>query len=514
MGIEIAYENLFMGQAFAYEDLLMKVDSYIKSHSRKTPQRIALEEGKKSISYSCLEEDINAIAFSLIDFKHCRFGILSESSIHYIKALMAIYRSENIAVPLPIEFPKFSLERILDTADINNMIATEAQYLRFGKNFFERFGTVLILLDDTLVKVLHRKVKAERNNPYLRLVLYTSGTTGFPKGVMLSDRNLIANAESIIDVIGINSNDKAALVIPPHHAFGNSIIDSHLMAGGSIKIGSMNFVDSVFGLVESGVTIFYGVPSTYRILLRYPERFRKAFCNVRLAASAGGGMDVLALNHLHELNPRMGILPMYGQTEATARLAYLPQEDVFKFPDTIGKAIPGVVLDVFGEDNSPVGPNSPGELVARGENIMLGYLGDEAASQKKVIDGWMHTGDLAQRVANGYFRLLGRKDELLKIGDHRINPREIEKLIENNNEVSRVFIVPVFHELLGNAISLMVIPVDGTRQDTLLAFCRKNLPGYVYPVEILFIEDLPLTENGKISNLSILEGYRNAKSSM
>ncbi len=492
----------------------MRIDAYITKYARKTPQKLALEEGKNSISYSCLEKDINIIASPLFDFKHCRFAVLAESGMQYVKLLMAVYRSENIAIPLPIEFPKFSLERILDAAHVNNIITTDTQYSRFGENFFERFGTVIVVSSDTSVKVLREEIEAEANNPKLRLVLYTSGTTGTPKGVMLSDRNLIANGESIIEVLGIASEDKGALVISPHHAFGNSIIDSHLIAGGSVRIGSMNFIDSVFNLVGSGVSIFYGVPSTYRMLLKYPDRFKKAFANVRTAASAGGGMDKAIVKEIRELAPGLEILPMYGQTEATARLAYVPAEDVDKFIDTIGKAIPGVTLDVFDSEFRPVEPNTTGELVARGDNILLGYLDDEIATQKRIIDGWLHTGDLAQKLPNGYIRLLGRKDDLIKIGDHRVNPREIEKHIEENNNVSKVFVVPVSHELMGTAISLMVIPAEGTEIENLFAFCRKSLPGYLCPREILLIDHLPLSENGKISNRSIIEEYQHVKASV
>ncbi|MGB9132089.1 MAG: class I adenylate-forming enzyme family protein [Methanosarcina sp.] len=492
----------------------MRIDAYITKYARKTPQKLALEEGKNSISYSCLEKDINIIASPLFDFKHCRFAVLAESGMQYVKLLMAVYRSENIAIPLPIEFPKFSLERILDAAHVNNIITTDTQYSRFGENFFERFGTVIVVSSDTSVKVLREEIEAEANNPKLRLVLYTSGTTGTPKGVMLSDRNLIANGESIIEVLDIASEDKGALVISPHHAFGNSIIDSHLIAGGSVRIGSMNFIDSVFNLVGSGVSIFYGVPSTYRMLLKYPDRFKKAFANVRTAASAGGGMDKAIVKEIRELAPGLEILPMYGQTEATARLAYVPAEDVDKFIDTIGKAIPGVTLDVFDSEFRPVEPNTTGELVARGDNILLGYLDDEIATQKRIIDGWLHTGDLAQKLPNGYIRLLGRKDDLIKIGDHRVNPREIEKHIEENNNVSNVFVVPVSHELMGTAISLMVIPAEGTEIENLFAFCRKSLPGYLCPREILLIDHLPLSENGKISNRSIIEEYQHVKASV
>ena len=492
----------------------MRIDAYITEYARKTPQSIALEEGTNSISYSCLDNDINAIASHLIDFDHCRFAILAESGMQYIKILMAVYRSANIAIPLPIEFPRFSLEKILDTAHISNIITTDTQYSRFGEGFFERFGTVIVISGNTSVKILRRKIETERNNPELRLVLYTSGTTGTPKGVMLSDRNLTANAESIIKVLRITSSDKGALVISPHHAFGNSIINSHLASGGSVRVGNMNFIAPVFNLIESGVSIFYGVPSTYRILLKYPDRFKRSFAKVRTAASAGGGMDKATVRDMKELVPDLEILPMYGQTEATARLAYLPAEDVNEFVDTIGKAIPGVTLDVFDSDSNPADLNTTGELVATGDNIMLGYLDDEIATEKRIINGWLHTGDLAQKLPNGYIRLLGRKDDLIKIGDHRVNPREIEKNIEENTEVSRVFVVPVPHELMGTAISLLVIPAERTEIEKLFSFCRKNLPGYLCPREILFINHLPLSENGKISNRSIIEEYKHVKANM
>ncbi|WP_321420029.1 class I adenylate-forming enzyme family protein [uncultured Methanomethylovorans sp.] len=492
----------------------MKIDAYLTEHARKTPSRIFLEEGNNSISYGALEASVNDIASSMREYRHCRFAILEEMGIQYIKMLMAVYRSDNIAIPMPIEMPPSSLEKILDAGHVRNIITTETQYSKFGEAFFERFGTVIIISDDNSCKFLRKELSVESNHPKLRLVLYTSGTTGIPKGVMLSDKNITTNAAAIIKILNLTSADKAAQVISPHHAFGNSIINSHLMSGGCISMGNMKFIGSVFGLIESDVTVFYGVPSTYRILLRYPDRFKKAFSNVKVAASAGGGMTKQIVRNIKELAPGIEILPMYGQTEATARLAYVPKQDVEEFIETIGMPIPGVTLDVFDDNRNPVEPNITGELVAKGDNILLGYLDDENATKKKIVDGWMYTGDLAQKLPNGYFKLMGRKDDLLKIGDHLVNPREIEKSIENNNKVSAVFVVPVPHDLMGTAICLMVIPEPETDIDVLFKFCRKNLPSHLHPKEILFIDHLPLTENGKICNRLILEEYKNVKNCM
>ncbi|AKB85442.1 class I adenylate-forming enzyme family protein [Methanococcoides methylutens] len=492
----------------------MKLDQYVAKHARETPQRIALEEKSRSISYAHLDEDINTIATEIEDFDQCKFAIFAESGIEYIRALMAVYRSNNIAVPLPVELTESNIQQILDSNRINNIIVTEQQYSRFESTFFDRFSTLIRISKDSSVKNLRKNVISENNNDLLRLVMYTSGTTGAPKGVMLSDENLISNANSIIEVLSITPEDKAAQVISPHHAFGNSIVNSQLVAGGSIAIGGLTFLKSTFELIESGVTIFYGVPSTYRILLKYPSSFQKAFRNVRLAASAGGAMETEITKKIKELNENIEIIPMYGQTEATARLAYVPSEELEEYSDTIGRPIPGVELDVVDDNRNTVEPGITGELIARGKNILIGYLNDEEATRKKIIDGWMYTGDLAQKLPNGYFKLLGRKDDLIKVADHRINPREVEKYIGKNNEVSDVFVVPVDHEYMGNAISLMVIPTEDTEVETLYSFCRKNLPGFLCPLEIILIENLPLSKSGKISNRSIIEAYQNVKTNM
>jgi len=492
----------------------MRLDEYIANHAKISPENIALEEKDRSIPYGLLDEAINTIASEINDFDNCKFALLAESGIEYIQALMAVYRSDNIAVPLPVELTESNIREILNSNQINNIIVTDQQYSRFGDAFFERFATVIHISNDSSVKNLRKKIISENNNELLRLVMYTSGTTGTPKGVMLSDENLIANANSIIEVLNITPKDKAAQVISPHHAFGNSIINSQLIAGGSIKIGGLTFLESTFKLIESGVTIFYGVPSTYRILLKYPSSFQRSFKNVRLAASAGGAMEEEIIEKIKQLSDMIEIIPMYGQTEATARLSYLPSADLEKYPDTIGKPIPGVELDVVDDSKKPVASGVTGELIAKGENILIGYLNDEEATSKKIIDGWMYTGDLAQKLPNGYFKLLGRKDDLIKVADHRINPREVEKYIGKQNEVSDVFVVPVDHEYLGNAISLMVIPNQNTEVEALYAFCRKNLPGFLCPLEIILIENLPLSKSGKISNRSIIEGYQNVKANM
>ena len=143
----------------------MRIDAYITEYARKTPQSIALEEGKSSISYDCLDNDINSIASPLMDFNHCRFAILAESGILYVKILMAVYRSVNIAIPLPTEFPKFSLEKILDAAHVNNIITTDTQYSRFGEDFFERFGTVIVISGNTSGEILRKRIEVEKNNP-------------------------------------------------------------------------------------------------------------------------------------------------------------------------------------------------------------------------------------------------------------------------------------------------------------------------------------------------------------
>lgn len=267
-------------------------------------------------------------------------------------------------------------------------------------------------------------------HPDLALILMTSGSTGHGKAVRLSSTAVGANAHAITDYLGLRSDDRAALVLPIHYSYGLSVLNSHLSVGASVYITKRSVLDEGFVevLEKIGCTNFQGVPFTYDLLERLGFRDRMP-PQLRLMAVAGGRLDpglVRAYSaRLAEVGGKFFV--MYGQTEATARIAYLPPELAGTTPDRIGTAIPGGQLALRdGEGHSISTLETPGELVYRGPNVMMGYALERADLARGAELSELNTGDIACRDAYGLYRIVGRRRRMSKIAGLRIGHDAVE----------------------------------------------------------------------------------------
>ena len=200
------------------------------------------------------------------------------------------------------------------------------------------------------------------------------------------------------------------------------------------------------------------------------------------------------------------IFIMYGATEASARLSYLEPARFHDKMDSIGKAIPGVTLQVIGPDGEEVPQGQVGELVAAGDNIMQGYWKDPEATAKALVNGWYYTGDRAYEDADGYFILAGRNDDLIKVSGHRINLREIEDVLMESDKFVEAAVVGVPDDLLGNRlVAVAVATADGLNQDDILTYCTGRLPKFKCPSEIRLVRTLPKSPSGKVNRAKCME---------
>ncbi|MEO6627011.1 MAG: AMP-binding protein, partial [Aquihabitans sp.] len=264
------------------------------------------------------------------------------------------------------------------------------------------------------VSVSHTRMAGRVLHPALALLLSTSGSTGSPKLVRLSRRNLMANADAIVDVLGLQEEDRGITSLPLHYCYGLSVLHAHLAAGASLVCTEASVVDPCFaGAVRAHqVTSVAGVPHSFAMLERTdPERF--AVPSLRLLTCAGGAMPIDAVNRWSDRCERWGadLVLMYGQTEATARMAYLPPALARSRPTAIGMPIPGgrLRLDPVADVDDGVG-----ELVYTGPNVMMGYAAVEAdlASGDNLDE--LRTGDLARRGTDGLFEVVGRRSRFIK----------------------------------------------------------------------------------------------------
>ena len=333
-------------------------------------------------------------------------------------------------------------------------------------------------------------------------VLYTSGSTGRPHGVVHTFRNIDANTRSIVEYLSLTAHDRALLTLPLHYCYGRSVLQTHLLAGGSV------FLDDRFAfpqvvletMAAEECTGFAGVPQTFEILRRAADPSSLSWERLRYITQAGGAMAQDTIDWARLAFAPARLFVMYGQTEATARLAYLPPERAADKPGSIGIAIPRVELRVVDAAGSELPDGETGELVARGDNVTPGYLDDPEATAEILHDGWLWTGDLASRDADGFFYHRGRTKEILKIGGHRASPVEIEQVIARHPDVCDAAVISTADQVAGEVPIAYVVILEGATasEADLRRFCQERLPAYAVPRRFVAVPSLPRNGAGKL----------------
>ncbi len=343
-------------------------------------------------------------------------------------------------------------------------------------------------------------------------IIYTSGTTGSPKGVTLTHRNLQTNTDSILKYLCLSASDSIVNVLPFYYSYGNSIIHTHLATGGKLVLeNSLLYPHQVMRRIETErATGFSGVPSTYSLLINRVNLNEFDLSSLRYITQAGGPMAPTITDKLTRALPDTDIFIMYGQTEASARLSYLPPADLQRKRGSIGIAIPGVTLEIRDKTDQPVKAGDTGEICARGANIMQGYWKDPEASRKVLKGGWLHTGDLAHADSDGYLYIDGRSSDIIKSGGNRISPQEIEEVIQELESVMDVAVIGLPDELLGEVILALVVPHrrEVTEKMAIMRHCKQRLSAYKLPKAVEFIDFIPRTSSGKIQRFILEQRYR------
>jgi long-chain acyl-CoA synthetase len=335
-------------------------------------------------------------------------------------------------------------------------------------------------------------------------IIFTSGSTGKPKGVMISHKNLVANTASIVEYLKLTQDDRMLVVLPFYYCYGLSLLHTHLRAGGSIVFNnSFIFLGSIIkNLLDFKCSGFAGVPSHFQILLRKSDSFKTTkFPDLRYVTQAGGKLAPIFIDEFMEAHPATKFIVMYGQTEATARLSWLPPELYEIKKGSMGKGIPGVELMVISEKGEEIEPGETGEVIARGDNIMMGYFADDEGTKNAIRGGWLYTGDLGTVDEEGYIFLTARSKEIIKVGGKRISPKEIEAVILQIPEVVDCTIEGIEDQIQGEALKAIIVLRKGTLDlitvDFIKQHCSKHLALFKIPQFYELKDDLTISPTGK-----------------
>lgn len=479
--------------------------------ARAAPEDVALVEGGERYTYGQLRNAAGELAAGLaaLDLPPgSRVGVLGPNSLFWVAAYLAVMKLGHVSVPFSDKLTPADVRRNAGIAGCAAVFADR----RAARMFSAALGGGLPVLTDEALR--------SSREPYWpspvpvdpgadAVLMFTSGTTSQPKAVRVTHGNIKANTDSIIEYLGLRSDDRVLVILPFYYCYGASLLHTHLRRGARVVVcNSFVFPETALDVLErEACTVLAGVPSSFQLLLRASTFAQRELPSLRLIQQAGGKLPPVLIEELLAAKPAAELFVMYGQTEATARLSYLPPDKLREKPGSIGKGIPGVRLRVLGENGEPVRPGERGEIYATGANISPGYYGDPEGSAAKFTEHGLRTGDLATVDNEGYIFIADRRDDFIKSWGHRVSSQEVEAAALQHSKLVSAAVVGVPDDKAGEAIVLFATTRPGAQvtPDEVLAACQRRLPKYMVPRTAVLVDVMPLNGNGKIAKPRLRE---------
>lgn len=494
---------MLANRVFWLQEGIMNTTDYLLERARD--ERCALVEAGARRTYGELKAAAARIAGALQELglsPGSGVGILGQNSLFWVASYLAVMKLRLVAVPFSSLLTPEDARRNAEYSGCRTVLMDRRQRRLFGEAFPPG---VTIIQDDILTTPgpsAWPRTPSDFDPSLDAALMFTSGTTAKPKAVRVTHGNIQANTDSIIGYLGLREDDCMLVILPFFYCFGTSLLHTHLRSGATVALcNSFTYPETALDMMEEeGCTGFAGVPSSYQLLLRISTFKTRALPKLRLMQQAGGKLHNVLLEELLAAKPSAKVFVMYGQTEATARLSYLPPEDLPRKMGSIGRGIPGVELRVVGEDGLPVRPGQVGEIIARGRNISPGYLNDPASTAEKFKDGELHTGDMATVDEEGYIFVVDRKDDFIKSWGYRVSSQEIESCVLGIPEIVSAAAVGVPDLEAGESIHVFATIKPGSSVDpeSIVAHCRQRLAKHMVPKVVRIIKALPMNSNGKV----------------
>jgi long-chain acyl-CoA synthetase len=480
----------------------------LSASTRRDGTRTAVKLDGAALSYTALDDASMRAAALLRGYgvePGDRVALMLPNVPEFASSYYGVLRAGATVLPLNVLLKRREIAFLLEDSDAQVVLAWDgcAEQAELGA---ADAGAELVRvapgdLDRRLTEVAPRADVAERSRDDTAVILYTSGTTGTPKGAELTHANLARNAEIAQELFGLDERSVILGSLPLFHSFGQTCaLNASVLAGAAVTLLPRFDAGRALEIIERDrVTIFMGVPTMYGALLNHPERDRFDLSSLQLCVSGGASLPV---ELLHGFEHAFGctILEGYGLSE-TSPIASFNHPDRIRKPGSIGTPIDGVEMRLVDETGGDVIPGEVGEIVIRGHNVMKGYWRKPDATSAAIsADGWFRSGDLALMDEDGYFFIVDRKKDMIIRGGYNVYPREIEEVLYAHPAVREAAVVGVPHTELGEEVAAAVELKPGTRvtEEELREFVKEQVAAYKYPRVVWFVDELPKTATGKI----------------
>ena len=496
----------------------MRVEQFLQASARRFPEKVALVCGERRITYAALAAQAAALAQTL----RGRGVERGERVVLYLdnspEAVAGIFAVLQAGAVFSVVNPGTKLDKLAYI--LNNCTArailTEPRLRAIAEQAARSAPSVTFALCSPFEESAQPEGRMASPGIELDLamIVYTSGSTGFPKGVMMTHQNVVTAATSITTYLESSPDDVVLSVLPLAFDYG---LYQALMA---VKVGATLVLEKSFTypavllerLRREKVTGLPLVPTIAAVLLQLKDLAPGMFPDLRYITNTAAALPPAHIARLQELFPTARLYSMYGLTECK-RCTWLPPEELGRRPGSVGIAIPGTEAYVVDDEGRRAPPGAVGELVIRGGHVMKGYWGDPEATARALRPGpfpWekvLHTGDLFYADAEGFLYFVGRKDDIIKSRGEKVSPKEVENVLYEMPGIREAAVVGVPDPVLGMAIKAVVVAEPGAAlsEREVIRHCARRLEEFMVPRRVEFRDALPKSENGKISRRQVAD---------
>lgn len=475
---------------------------------KKYKEKIAIVDDKGAYSYENLLEKSHEVASSLLekekDLKEKRVAFMVSPGFDYIAVQWGIWRAGGIAVPLCVSYPFPSLKYVIED--------TQAEYLIVAPEFEEILSPYRKDSSIKFIRIQDFQASAKRKLPEIRkdrgaMILYTSGTTSLPKGVLTTHANIEAQISTLVDAWEWNSSDYTLSLLPLHHVHGIINVNScALWSGATVQFLPQFDAKTVFNIfLEGRVNVFMAVPTIYFKLIAYFDNLSKedqititeqlrAF---RLMVSGSAALPISVMEKWHQISGHY-LLERYGMTEIGMAISNPYQGK--RRAGHIGQALKGVEVRLCDEQDHEIPLDQPGEIQIKGPSVFKAYWKKaEATAKAFTVDGWFKTGDIAV-MEDGYFKILGRDSiDIIKSGGYKISALEIEEVLRTHPDIKDCGVVGIPDEEWGEKVVAALVTKAPLDTEALRLWIKEKMPAYKVPRTYIRVEDLPRNAMGKVT---------------
>ena len=476
------------------------------------PERIAIVTDDGDLSYGQFDELAGQLAAGLMAKgveRGDRVAVMLPNGLAMAGAIYGVLRAGAAFVPLNPTLKREKLAGLLTRSGAAVLVCDGERSSVAHESASDAGGVEVV--DDPFSLREEGPARAPLSSD-LSAIVFTSGSTGIPKGVTLTHRNMTFVADSIIEYLEMDESERVLSTLPLSFGYGLYQLLTCVRAGATLILqAGLSFPGRVIQLLdEQAVTALPGVPTVFNVLLSLRGLARREFPELRVLTNAGASLPAATVAELRRVFPAARLYCMYGQTECQ-RVCYLPPSELDVRPTSVGFAIPGTQAWVEAPTSGIAEPGVVGELMVQGDHVMQGYWNDPEATAKKIRAGrwpWeriMATGDLFRTDDEGFLYFVGRRDDIINSGGEKVPPREVEEALHEAPGVREAAAVGVPDKMLGEAVCAHVALDPGHDQDAraLRRYCAERLEDFMVPRKVIFHDELPRTENGKLDRQAL-----------